>query len=296
MQNPRILIGTLYVDENERDSCEMALAGQGYTDWYHRVFAGLENREAHRQLYQYFMDNRDKYELFVKLDADMVLRSPDSLALIVSEFENTDNLDHAVFHVQDWISGLQIIGLHVFSNRVSWRLTDEQLFVDPDPVRPGIKKVIENFSSPIADHSPDPSPFQAFRFGVHRASKILQSDRWWIDCAQADFQWQLLMQIHDSWQREGDRRRVLALLGAQWVLTAHLKGASDGYTGDTVNQVYGNIEQLEDKSLVDRLSRAWQSSAGRLWMRYRETAFRSAFSSLGRACVRFARRIRTPFH
>jgi hypothetical protein len=294
MQKPRILIGTLYVDEKERDSCERALAIQGYSSWNHRVFAGLENREAHRQLYQYFMDNRDKYELFIKLDADMVLRSPDSLALIVNEFENTDNLDHAVFHVKDWMSGLQIIGLHVFSNRVSWRLTDEQLFVDPDPVCPGIKKLVVDFPSPIADHSPDPSPFQAFRFGAHRASKILQSGRLWIDCAQADFQWQMLTNIHDCWQREGDRRRVLALLGAQWVLTAHMKGMPDGYTGDTVHHIYRNIEQLDDNLLAERLSRAWQSNAGRFWMRYRETAFRSALSSLGRAGVRFARRIRSP--
>jgi hypothetical protein len=294
MENPRILIGTLYVDENERDSCERALAGQGYRDWSLRVFSGLENREAHRQLYQYFMDNRDKYELFIKLDADMVLRSPDSLALIVNEFKKNDNPDHVVFYVHDWISGLQIIGLHVFSNRVSWRMTDEQLFVDPDPMRPGAKKVIENFPSPIADHSPNPSPFQAFRFGVHRASKILQSGRWWVDSAQADFQWRLLTHVHDTWKREGDRRRVLALLGAQWVLTAHLKGARDGYTGDTVLQAYRSIEQLDDQSLAEHLSRAWQSSIGRLWLRYRETAFRSAFSSLGRTGVRFARRFRVP--
>ena len=289
MHNPRILIGTLFVDENELESCRKALSDQTCTNWHHHVFSGLANREAHRQLYKYFMDNRKEYDIFIKLDADMVLRSSESLAQIAREFEKESELDHAVFLVHDWMSSFPIIGLHAFSNRVCWESSDERLFVDPDPARPGQKKVFESYPSPIADHSPDPSPFQAFRFGVHRASKILQPFKWWVDSAQADFQWELLNRIRKTYQQEGDRRRLLALLGAQWLWSGKSSAKLSSYTDASVREAFGDIEQLSDDRLADILSPAWQSTAGRFWMRYRRTVFRSAISSIGRVGVRAVR-------
>lgn len=292
MPDPRILIGTLYVDENERARCEQALAAQSYTDWDQTILSGLENRDAHRTLYQLFMDRHDDYGLFIKLDADMVLNSPEALKHIVAEFVKAADLDHAVFMVHDWMSDLSIIGLHVFSCRVSWRRSEEDLFVDPDPDRPGQKRVFEGYPSPIADHSPDPSPFQAFRFGVHRASKILQDARWWIDSAQADFQWQLLTAILATWQRAGDRRRLLALLGAQWVLTGRPARIPASYTDRGVREAFAQLEPLDDDRLAELLSPAWQHGIGRFWLRYRRTPLRSVTSRMGRAGVRLARTLR----
>lgn len=292
MSGPRILIGTLHVDENEFDACKEALSAQTYTSRVHHVISGQPNAEAHRQLYRHFMDNRDDYELFIKLDADMVLRTPQTLAQIVGEFEKAPDLDHAVFLVHDWISDLSIIGMHVFSNRVSWDMTDEQLFVDPDPQRPGQKKIFTQSPSPVALHSPDPTPGQAFRFGVHRSSKILQPSRWWVDRAQADFQWTLLTSILTSYQREGDRRRLLALLGAQWRMSGKQAGKPDSYTDARVAGAFDELAQDSDEALAARLSPAWRSRVGRIWLRYRHTALRSAISGIGRAGVRAARSLR----
>lgn len=292
MPGPRILIGTLHVDENEFDACKRALAEQTYTNRVHHVISGQPNAEAHRQLYRYIMENRDNYDLFIKLDADMVLRTPQTLAQIVKEFEKAPDLDHAVFLVHDWISGLSIIGMHVFSNRVSWNITEEQLFVDPDPQRPGQKKVFTQSPSPVANHSPDPTPAQAFRFGVHRSSKILQPSRWWVDRAQADFQWTLLLNILKCYQREGDRRRLLALLGAQWRMSGKQAGKPDSYTDARVAEAFEELAQDSDEGLAARLSPAWQSRAGQLWLRYRHTALRSAISAIGRTGVRAARSLR----
>lgn len=289
MHHPRILLGTLHVDENERDSCTAALAAQSYTEWTHRIFSGLSNEEAHRRLYRYFMDNREDYQLFIKLDADMVLRSRDALADIVRVFQDSTNLDHAVFLVHDWMSDMQIVGMHVFSNRVSWTHTDEQLFVDPDPERPGEKLVIEGYPSPIAEHSPDPSPFQAFRFGVHRASKILQPFNWWVDVAQAGFQWDLLTRIWETYCKAGDRRRMLALLGAQWLLSRGAAGRPLTYTDVSVSDAYAEICHYDDDKLESLLLPAWRTRAGRFWMRYRRNAFRTAVSGIGRAVVRMTR-------
>jgi hypothetical protein len=116
----RILILTMFSGENERDMCERALHRQSYHNWEQIWFEGLPNVEAHSRLYKTIDEQRENYGLFVKLDADMVLRSPWSLEAVVSLFAADPNLDHAVFSVQDYLSRMRIMGLHVFSGRVRW--------------------------------------------------------------------------------------------------------------------------------------------------------------------------------
>ncbi|MEZ5542471.1 MAG: hypothetical protein R3F42_10540 [Pseudomonadota bacterium] len=291
-QQPRILIGTLHVDEQERDSCIAALSAQDYRNWEHRIFSGLGNAEAHRVLYDWFMENRHDYDMFIKLDADMVLNSTAALARIVAVFERAPDLDHAVFMVHDWMSDLPITGLHAFSNRVRWRHGDEGLFVDPDPERPGRKAVITGYPSPVAEHSPDPAPLQAYRFGVHRASKIVQARRRWLDTAQAGFQWQLLDGIRATWLRAGDRRRLLALLGAQSVLAGQAPLGTGSYTDADVGDVCSALAARSEEALTELLAPAWHSKTGRLWLRYRRTLFRALASHCGRAVVRQGRALR----
>lgn len=76
---PRVLIGTLYTDENEYPEMLRMLRTQTFTNWEHVVLKDLENKEAHDALYRLFMREKENFDFFLKLDADMVFRSPDSL-------------------------------------------------------------------------------------------------------------------------------------------------------------------------------------------------------------------------
>jgi hypothetical protein len=214
---PRVLVGTLYCGENEFEALKESLRGQNYSHWEHVVYKNLPNKEAHDRLYRTFMEEQDNFDLFLKLDADMVFRSDDGLDQIVRVFLENPGLDHLTLAVRDWYSDSLIEGLHTFTDRAQWETGGEPRFVDPSPLIPGEKQKLWTDPAPIVDHSPDPSPFQAFRFGVHRALKVVQRDRWIMWFRQATGQWNLLRNCWEHFEEVGDRRLGLALLGAEEV-------------------------------------------------------------------------------
>jgi hypothetical protein len=69
----RILAGTLYTIENEFEDCCRSIRNQTYKNYDHLVIRNLPKKEAHNNLYQAFVDEADRYDLLVKIDADMVL-------------------------------------------------------------------------------------------------------------------------------------------------------------------------------------------------------------------------------
>jgi hypothetical protein len=212
--NPKILIGTLFSGENELDQCIDSIKMQTYRNWDHRIFKYLGNKEAHDTLYSFFMDNKNVYDLFIKLDADMVFITPYELERIIELFNKEENLDHIIMGVKDWYSSLNIEGLHIFSSRASWVKNDEKLNVDTQPQIPGKMRIYVNHLSPIAYHSPNPSIEQAFQFGIHRTLKTFQFRKKTLNL----FQWKLLKNSWDNYRSYGDIRHAYVLLGAETVL------------------------------------------------------------------------------
>lgn len=230
---PRVLIGTLYSGENEFSEVRTALARQTFTNWEHVVVEHLENKEAHDTLYRYFMNRRNEFDLFLKLDGDMVFRTTESLGELVRLFQSVPDLDHLMTPVFDWYSRMHIPALHMFSNRAAW-IEDaaEQLFVDAPPQVPGKRISWRSHPAPFVVHSPNPSPEQAFLFGVHRASKVIQSGRRVFHRGQASFQWRLLKAVWKHYEETRDPRLGLCLHGAELVFRGRLTH-SDYVTGKT---------------------------------------------------------------
>ena len=100
----------------------------------------------------------------------MVFINEFALEQIVDLFKTTDDLDHGQFALSDWYSDSLIMGLHVTTNRAIWKKND----VDPIPEISGKRIDLGNGIAPFALHSPNPSPFQTYHFGVHRALKAFQ--------------------------------------------------------------------------------------------------------------------------
>ena len=251
--NPRILIGTLYCGENEYTQCLDMLHRQTYTHWEQVVFRDLGNKEAHDNLYRYFVSHRRDFDLFLKLDADMVFRVTDSLERLVELFKSVANVDHLQTPVLDWYSGLLLPALHVYSNRVTWGENSDELFVDPFPTIPGKRMSWSDEPAPFVYHSPNPSPKQAFLFGVHRAVKALQPERRMFNRAQGMFQWKVLKAVWERFAETLDYRLGLCLYGAELVFQGKLTHLDyvDGKRG--VVQ-YSN---LSSKELVRMLTRRW---------------------------------------
>jgi hypothetical protein len=178
----KLLVGILYAGEQEYDRCVSALSRQINVDADHFVIQDKPNKAAHDALYVRFMDQKDAYSHFVKLDADMVLTDTTALRRLLSLFDAED-VAAVGNYVFDAPSGIAIPIIHAFRSDVTWTLNADPLAVDYRPNLPG--RAVKRLKPDIVDHMPDPSPFQLFRYGVHKALKSLQPDRERKDSAKA---------------------------------------------------------------------------------------------------------------
>jgi hypothetical protein len=263
IESPRVLVGTLYCGENEFEALKDTLQSQTYPHWEHVVYKNLPNKEAHDRLYQTFMEQQDDFDLFLKLDADMVFRTREGLKQIVRVFEEGSDLDHLILAVRDWYSDSLIEGLHVFSDRAQWEIGEEDRFVDPSPSIPGTRRELWTDPAPVIDHSPDPSPFQAFRFGIHRALKVVQRDRWMMVWGQVTRQWNLLRKCWVHFEECEDRRLGLALLGAEEVFEDQVDGSEYDQNQDILRSRLEKYENMTTGKIKNELKKRWEGKWGR---------------------------------
>lgn len=263
--NPKILILTLNSGENEYEDSLVILRKQSYKNWEHVVFSNLPNKIAHEKLYSYIMDHSNDYDLFVKLDADMMLWDENSLENIVRYFEKNPNVDQANFSVWDVISNQKIIGLIVFTRNARWEKTNEMLFVDHTPKIPGKRLLIWGNPSPVAYHCHNPHPSQAFHFGAHRAMKAIQKDREKKNTIQSVIQWNFLWRAWRFYKRDRNAPRAYFILGAYHVWNGDLGYTSNNYSDSTLKEVFEKCQNLSEEEIYtiikDKFSRKlWQQN------------------------------------
>ena len=254
---PRVLVLTLSTDEPQLERCVDSVRAQKQVTLEHRIISGLGNAEAHRELYATIESRASEFDVFVKVDADMVLAGDAVLGVIAGMFRRDPELDHVQLAIDDFYTDEPIMGVHAFSPRASWPRTDEQLFVDASPLIPGRRAVLWKPPVPIAVHSPDPSPWQAFRFGVHRASKAFQHGRSRFRGSQAREQWRTLTRTWDAFLRHGDAERGLTTYAADLVWRNAIELDEDGYRGEIVDGEYWSAPKEPDE-LRAMLEQRWR--------------------------------------
>jgi hypothetical protein len=211
----KILVLMLYSGENEYAESRQALDRQTHGNWELKVFSDLPEKEAHLALYREIMRCGGSYDIYVKMDADMVLSDDDALSRIGQFYAAHPDADQVNFALHDMMSDSHIMGLITFTGRARWDLeSTEALFVDQMPVIPGHCFTVWNPQPRIALHCPDPNDFQAFHFGAHRMMKALQRHRRPKRWIQSALQWRLLGKVWRLAGRKDDARRAYMMLGA----------------------------------------------------------------------------------
>ncbi len=167
----RVLVGTMHTIENQFEACVDAVRRQRGVEVEHFTVEGLGNCEAHAELYSNFMKRADEFDVFVKVDADMVILRDDLLARIAERFAREPELDLVTIPVHDFFTNSLISGLHGFRSSVRWPEHTDRVFVDDDAV-PEDRRVVAMDLAPAASHCANPSPFQSFHFGLHRGVKL----------------------------------------------------------------------------------------------------------------------------
>ncbi len=265
-----VLVGTLYSGEQELDQCVDALNQQHHCHRSHFIIEHMAEKAAHDQLYGRFMHNANEYDLFLKLDADMVLTDHDKLGAAVALFEESPDLDHAVFTVQDWMTDSTIVGIHMYRSSVRWTQHDDVLFSDAPPQRSGARRYFTRGApSPLADHGPTPTPAQAFHHGLLRGLKAFQTGVTEIRPAQAFVHWRLLKRLWDHFDRVRDRRLGLALMAVEHVLSHAVTPDFCHYTNTRFWQTFGMYETMTPDQMYKQLQPMWQRPVRRelTWLR-----------------------------
>lgn len=248
----KLLILTLNSGEAALPLLAKQLAGQSFRDFEHEVISGLPNQAAHNRLYRTIMDRASTFELFLKLDADMTLRSKTSLDDAVAVTERKPDIHHFAFPVWDCFIEEETLGVHMFRSGVSWGDVTDDLFVDPDPSN--AKQISwKGPPAPFVNHGEVVSDFECFSFGVHKFLKVAQRGRERGGPFHKPHKHARHMQncarIRDLYRRTHARRHKLALAGMMWAMQ------------------HGSISALSSKSELSRVFEADVCSQEARWHR-----------------------------
>lgn len=253
-QSPRLFIGTLYSKENEYEACVHSIRSQSYQNFDHFVFADLPNKEAHVALFSAFLSKRDQYDLLIKVDADMVINDPALFEGIVLTMQKHPEKNILSIAVYDFFSDQLIFGLNAYRNTVQWDFSKENLFVDI-PLPPATYIFDDHELAPAAVHCADPSPYQAFHYGVHRGLKMVQPEQEAIRESSRRSKWTGMERTWDHYQRTNDRRLALACIGAELAYAGVFSINDLDITNPRMNQVLQKFAGLSDSVLRTEVMR-----------------------------------------
>ncbi len=216
----RILICILYSIENEYEECKKSIFGQTYKNYDTFTIEQMPKKQAHDRIFQTFMDRANQFDLFIKIDADMVLCRTTLFSEIVNEVNNHPDYDHFQIAVRDHFTNKLIYGLNVYRSTVKWSITTEKLFTDRTYEATKCKKYIDVNEPlvPAADHCPNPSPFQSFHFGVHKAAKLMQREANNILPSGAGSHARNLYDVSKNLSKSKDPVLLYSMAGAFWAL------------------------------------------------------------------------------
>jgi len=218
---PRLLILTLHSGEAALPVLREQLAAQSFQEFRHEIISGLPNREAHERLYQTIMNEGSSFELFLKLDADMTLRTGTALADVVHATAAHPQVRHFAFPVWDCFTESEALGVHMFRAGVKWPPIRDDLFVDPDPENDPTLHW-HGAPAPFVNHGEVASDFECFCFGVHKFLKVAQRGRPSSELQSKMHKYFRHMEncarVRDLYRATGARRHRLSLAGVLWAM------------------------------------------------------------------------------
>jgi len=245
----KLLVGTLYCGENEYEECVSAIRAQTFQNFDHITIENLPELEAHYSLYGHFLEHVNQYDLLIKIDADVVLNSEDLFDGIVNKFTNNPWLEVMNIGVDDFFTGEMIAaGIQVYRNTVRWDFSKDTVFPDVPIMDPERYLYDKTDLAPAAVHCKNPSPYQAFHYGVHRGLKSIQRKH-------STSHWALLKKVWQNFLKVGDRRIGLAVLGAELVYAGEFGREDQNYTQPKMKEVLSQYEGMDAQALEREIRR-----------------------------------------
>jgi len=235
----RIFVGTLYAGENELEECVDSINRQKGATFEHVIFKNLGNKEAANTLYKTFMERSGEFDLLVKVDADIVLVDDHLFSNISQKFRENDWLDLLEIRVHDFYSDQLIWGLPSYRSTVKWTPAQENLFVDDFPPVPKNHRISDcKELAPAGIHCKNPSPLQAFHYGVYKGLKVIQPEIGEKVISKTHSNWEKIERTYAHFKRKRDTRLGFAVLGAELALKGKFQADHLDYSNPYMKQVF----------------------------------------------------------
>ncbi len=225
----KILIGILYNIEPQYDLCIESIKMQDYTsEVQYFVLQGLSKKEAHDKLYSRFMENSYEFDLFIKLDADMIIKQKDFFKFVSNLFILDNKLDWVRILIYDFFLKENISGLNIYRSTVKWNTNKDNYFTDRILDINSVRKDLGiDPDKRWLTHCENASLYQHFNFGFHRAIKLFQFD------SKVRFysylHWKVFIKIYRLYVTNKDLKSLLILSTLIYVYKYKI-------TGDAINE------------------------------------------------------------
>jgi hypothetical protein len=223
---PRVLVGTMYSGEEEYKECIILIKQQQNVNIDHFTVANKPIIEAHHLLYNTWNINREKYDFFVKIDADMLIYDFSLYYRIFEQFENT-NITGFQLSLLDYYTNNFIFGTHFYKksvhfnlNQYDWKTPDIDVAMN-NSNRIDLKNITA--FSPCGYHCKYPNNYQAFHFGSYRMIKKQNLN---------------IISVYYQWKIYNDLARFDCLVGA--FMARNLKN-NFGYSNNEFKKIFDNI-------------------------------------------------------
>ncbi len=243
---PLVFVVTLFCGEGDFEASTKAIHEQQGVDVTHHIIKGLNEKDAHNSMFAAWRYARNNHNLFVKVDADTVLFSNNTISIIWEQFQKNDHVTGMQAPLMDYMTDGLINGLNVCSSKVYFEDTKDELYCDR------VKEVGQDIVLRQADlptslipagwHCRYANEKQAFHFGLHR---MLKNQR------------EVINKVHDAWLQNGDRIRAYALIGADMSqnFAAHRRFSySDPEFIDAFEEATNSYERLADELKNKRMT------------------------------------------
>jgi hypothetical protein len=166
----RIWVATAYSGENDFEESKKMILSQTSVKIDHFVVRNKPILEAFNEIYQTWNSVQSKYDAFLQIDADMVMRTDVVAKTIYDRMRSVIGCNHIHLPVYDHMTMQNIWGVHMYGPTLRWKpVTDKNR---PDGPKfhdsPRILQLGERHEKALIDHCPNPDCKTAFHYGWHR--------------------------------------------------------------------------------------------------------------------------------
>jgi len=233
----KVLFLVMYSGEGDYEQCIEAAKNQVGIEYDFFEVKNLSLKDAHIAIYSYWNEHKDDYDMFVKLDADMVLINQTKVIDVWNEIKNT-KLALLCVWVDDFLRKRLVPGM-IFGTRHCTFNIDNVINGEKAVFDTGMYVVESGYTftdqsiadklAPSALHGYYSLPIQLFAQGVKRRLR-------------RGGQWDIYQIVQNEFLVNPDKLRFMFLIG--WALAENILSNDYNYNDSKFIEYYNKVNDL----------------------------------------------------